>query len=97
MVGIPDEIQSQVMYEIILSPVAEKAFARLLKSDRKLFKQMSAAMDQLSNSPHSGKVLTGNLKGIYSFRVRDYRILYEIEGNSRVVVLKVEHRKQVYR
>jgi mRNA interferase RelE/StbE len=86
-----------MMFELILSPGAEKMFARLLKSDRKLFKQLSAAMDKLSNSPHTGKALTGNLKGFYSHRVRDYRILYEIEGSSRIVVLKVEHRKQVYR
>lgn len=86
------------MFEIILSPGAEKMFARLLRSDRKLFKQISAAMDQLSDNPHSGKALTGNLKGFYSHRVRDYRILYEIESSiSRVVVLKVEHRRQVYR
>ncbi len=86
------------MHEIVLSPGAEKSLSRLQKSDRRLFRQLAAALDQLSENPHLGKALVGNLKGYYSHRVRDYRILYTIEADlSRVAVLKVEHRREAYR
>lgn len=86
------------MYEVILSGGAEKALARLQKSDRKLFKQVATALDQLSGNPYLGKTLVENLKGYYSYRVRDYRIIYTIEQDkSLVAVLKVQHRRQVYR
>lgn len=86
------------MYEIVLSSGAEKDMAQLQKSDRKLFKALLAGLEQLSSDPYLGKVLVGNLKGYYSYRVRDHRILYEITRDAlRVSVLKIEHRKQVYR
>ncbi len=86
------------MYEVILSGGVEKALAKLQKSDRKLFKQVATALDQLSANPFLGKSLVENLKGYYSYRVRDYRIIYTIEQNkSLVAVLKVQHRKEVYR
>ncbi len=86
------------MYEVILSGGAEKTLARLLKSDRKLFKQVATALDQLSGNPYLGKTLVENLKGYYSYRVRDYRIIYTIvQDKSLVAVLKVQHRKEAYR
>ncbi|CAG0944956.1 Toxin RelE [Anaerolineae bacterium] len=86
------------MYELILSPDAEKALSKLQRSDRKLFKQIASAIDQLAGDPFLGKPLVENLKGFHSYRVRDYRILYEIENKFlRVLILQIQHRKEVYR
>jgi mRNA interferase RelE/StbE len=86
------------MYEIILSPDAEKSLAKLSRSDRKVFGQVARALDQLAENPLLGKFLMDNLKGYHSYRVRDYRILYEIENATlRVLVLRIQHRKEVYR
>ncbi len=84
------------MYQLLLSPGAEKALARLKRSDPKLFRQVAARLDLLLNDPFSGKALVGNLKGYYSYRVRDYRVLYAIE-NERLLVLQIEHRREAYR
>lgn len=85
-------------YEVVLSPGAEKALAKLYKSDRRLFGQIAAALDHLAGDPYLGKGLAGNLKGYHSHRVRDYRIIYSVEAeSSRVAVLKIQHRKEVYR
>lgn len=44
-----------------------------------------------------GKPLVGNHKGEYSFRVGNYRIVYELDTAKRIVyVLTVKHRKHVY-
>jgi mRNA-degrading endonuclease RelE of RelBE toxin-antitoxin system len=40
----------------------------------------------------------GNLKGHYSCRVGDYRILLEVDKAKRIVyVEKIEHRSAVYK
>lgn len=45
-----------------------------------------------------GKPLRGQLAGIYSARRGTYRVLYRIQERAReVVVLRIEHRSDVYR
>ena len=50
------------------------------------------------NPRDKGKALLGNLSGIWSYRVLKYRILVEFDGVLGVVrVLKIAHRREVYR
>lgn len=52
----------------------------------------------LANDPYQGKPLTGPNRGLYRFRVGDYRIIYSIEKEKLVVlVLRIRHRKDAYR
>jgi mRNA interferase RelE/StbE len=53
----------------------------------------------LITQPHRvGKPLRGELTGIWSARRGTYRILYRVQENPReVVVLRIEHRRDVYR
>jgi mRNA interferase RelE/StbE len=45
-----------------------------------------------------GKSLTGSMKGLWSYRVGDYRILCEIEDHRFVVIaVGVGHRREIYR
>jgi mRNA interferase RelE/StbE len=45
-----------------------------------------------------GKALTGDLKGLWRYRVADYRLVAKIEdGRFVVLVLTVGHRREVYR
>lgn len=44
-----------------------------------------------------GKPLQYSLKGLRRLRVEDYRIIYQIDLDSRtVLVVKIGHRKEVY-
>jgi mRNA interferase RelE/StbE len=44
-----------------------------------------------------GRPLTGDLKGLWRYRVGDYRIVASIEDNRLVVlVVTVGHRREVY-
>ena len=51
---------------------------------------------EIEGDPHSaGKELLGRLKGTWSARVGNYRILYSIEGgrrSPRVIVRAINHR-----
>lgn len=55
-------------------------------------------ISQLEDPRSEGKALTGNLAGIWRYRVVDYRILCDID-NGRLVVLAADaaHRHEVYR
>ena len=45
-----------------------------------------------------GKPLTGPLAGIFRYRYGDYRILYVMDLETRVVtVLAIGHRREIYR
>ncbi len=44
-----------------------------------------------------GKPLSRDLGGLWRYRVRDYRMIFNIEDNKLVVlVLRVGHRKDIY-
>ncbi len=44
------------------------------------------------------KPLEGNLSGMYRLRVGDWRVIYEINHNDKVVTVhKVGHRREIYK
>ena len=86
------------MYKLLLSKNTEKFLKKTYQSDRILFNTFIEAMDFISEDPFRGKALVGNLKGYYSYRVRDYRIIYEIENTMlHVYIEKIAHRKDSYK
>lgn len=44
---------------------------------------------------YAGK-LTNSSLGTYRFRIGDYRIIFDLEGND-IVVLRVGHRRDIYK
>ena len=58
-----------------------------------------AAITELSNEPlpHGSQKLSG-AERTYRIRVGDYRVIYEVFSDSRIVdIQRVRHRKDVYR
>ncbi|MDO4289943.1 MAG: type II toxin-antitoxin system RelE/ParE family toxin [Eggerthellaceae bacterium] len=78
---------------------------RALRALRKMGKQMArrirdelAEISQLEDPRSRGKALTGNLAGVWRYRVGDYRVLCDIEdGRLVILVIDVAHRREVYR
>ena len=86
------------MYSIELTRQAEKTFDLIMKSQPQLAKRLAHALDQLEINPSKGIRLRGELKGLYKYRVGDYRILYEIQKSKvKVIVIDIGHRREVYR
>jgi mRNA interferase RelE/StbE len=73
---------------------------RFLKNIKALDKEVQVRILReisiLKTDPFIGKPLRGEWKGIYSLRIGDYRVLYQIKKNE-VFLLVVGHRKRVYR
>jgi len=62
-----------------------------------LKKPVKAAMRAIAMNPECGEPLRGELAGLWKYRVRRFRIVYEIDRKRRTVrVLAVRHRRQVY-
>ena len=78
--------------------IKQSAFKELQKLDKKERTRIISAIDQLTENPHIGKVLKGELTGLRRIRSGNYRVIYEIkEREVLILVLRIAHRKQVYR
>jgi mRNA interferase RelE/StbE len=85
------------MYKVQLSTKAQKFYQ---KADRPLAQKLAKCFEQLEQEPHhhpNVKPLSGNLAGLYRYRVGDYRVIYRIDEQQRVVlVVIIAHRSEVY-
>lgn len=86
------------MAELLLTRRAKEDLAAL---PRALQNPVVGSLTLLEGRPEElGKELRGRLKGLWSYRVGNYRILYTIEGKgrrSRVIVRVIRHRAVAYR
>ena len=53
------------------------------------------SLGDLSKNPYTGKLLTGELAGLWSLRVSRHRIIYQIQPR-RIAVVHIGPRKDVY-
>jgi mRNA interferase RelE/StbE len=54
-------------------------------------------LERLAQNPRLGKRLKGPLAGLWSYRVGDYRVVYEIvERRLVVLVVMLGHRRAIY-
>lgn len=81
--------------------VSEKAFRALRKTDKQTARRIRNELSEIAKleDPRSrGKALTGNLAGVWRYRVGDYRILCDInDGRLVILVVDVAHRREVYK
>lgn len=83
-------------YTVEFLKTAERELAALPKD---LQRQIARKIDALRDNPRPPgvKLLYGEER-FYRLRVRDYRVIYTIEGRGLViVVIKIGHRKDVYK
>jgi len=81
-------------YEIILTEEAEKF---LKKCDKSIKNRIIDKIENLTEDPRLGKPLTGNLSGLWSLRIGDYRAIYKIKDNELIVIIiRLGHRKNIY-
>lgn len=85
------------MYRVEFSRQAAKDLERVFRCDQKLYRRFSAALEAIAKAPMDGKPLHGELKGLASYRLGSYRILYEVRhGELLVIVIDLGHRKSIY-
>lgn len=81
-------------YKIVYTKRAEKDISKL---DRETKIRIKKALDRYTEDPlNYAKKMIDPALGTYRFRVGDYRIIFDIEGNE-LVILRVGHRRKIYR
>jgi len=86
-------------WQIELTTTAEKQLSKLDKVTAKRITQFLRQRIALANNPRTiGKPLAGSRRGLWRYRVGDYRLICELQ-DERLVVLVVEvgHRGEIYR
>ena len=87
-----------VAWRIDFTRNADKAMRKL---DKGVAARVFDELDEIAKleDPRSrGKALTGNLAGVWRYRVGDYRILCDInDGRLVILVVDVAHRREVYK
>ncbi len=74
---------------------AAKALSKITENDRI---GLIEAIDRLREEPNAGGVLKGEFDGLRRLRVGSYRIIFEVIDEQLVVlVIRIGHRKDVYR
>lgn len=84
------------MYVIYLERMAERDMKKLSAED---FHRIAFHIEALSKNPRpSGCRKITNSKSDWRIRVGDYRVIYEIDEKTKTVkVMRVKHRREVYR
>lgn len=83
--------------KVELSPKAERQLDKL-RRNQALVNRLIAAMEELEDNPLAGKPLEGEHEGCRSLRVGDWRIIYEVDFPSEIVlVIRIGKRSDVYR
>jgi mRNA interferase RelE/StbE len=85
------------MYTITITESALKELKRLQKI---YVKKIQVAIDGLANNPRPAgyKKLKGEQDELYRIRIGDYRVIYSIENQIKIVdVRRIGHRKDIYK
>ena len=61
-----------------------------------LKRKIKAALKLILSDPDSGKFLRDDLKGLKSFRVSRFRIIYRISSDNYIEVVAIGPRKAIY-
>lgn len=81
------------MAKVFLARSARDALAAL---GHPLADAVLDALRELELDPQIGHELRGRLRGLRSYRVGVYRIIYELRGPKTVRVVAIRHRGQAY-
>ena len=90
------------IYEVKFTESAEKDLKKLSKTNKAIAKLIKKwILENLigtQNPKQRGKALTGNLKGLWRYRVGSYRIVAEIKDDVLLIlIIEISDRKETYK
>ena len=84
-----------MLYRVRIKASAAKSLRGIGREDRI---RIIEAIDRLRQEPAAGSALKGEFQGLRRLRVGSYRIIYEVnQGELTVLVVRIGHRRDVYR
>jgi len=85
-------------YKVELSEKTVKILDKMQSKDKNNFERVIKHLKNLEQDPeHFGKPLTGNLRGLWSYRVSNFRIIYQTQKESNTVfIITIGYRRDIY-
>ena len=85
-------------YDVEYSKTAMNTIKKMDSSTSNLIRTwIEKNLMNTENPRIKGKALTGDLKGLWRYRVGDYRILAEIQDTKiAILILDIGHRSKIY-
>jgi addiction module RelE/StbE family toxin len=80
------------IFELVFTKEFQKRLKRL---DRQTQIRILKELKLLEEKPFASKQLVGRLSELKSFRMGDYRVIYQV-SEYKIIVLTVGHRKKIY-
>ena len=86
-------------YKVIYSKDFQKIFKKLDGSVQKLVASyIKRNLENTDNPREHGKALIGDKKGLWRYRIGNYRLIVEIQDNKLIIlILTFGHRKDVFK
>ena len=86
-------------WQIEFVPAAAKELKKLGKAEAaRIFATLETRIASLDDPRAIGSALTGDLGGLWRWRIGDYRIIARIEDERiTILIVRVGHRREVYR
>ena len=85
-------------WRVEYDPRALKELAKLAKPERERIVDYMAGVGRLENPTSRGKGLTGNLAGLWRYRVGDWRVICDLMNDQLVILaLSVAHHLKAYK
>ena len=76
------------------TPETSRILSKLHPENKKLIR---AALEDLRKNPYAGSDLQEELHGFKSFKLKRYRVLYNIDEEDNIIqIFHIGHRKDVY-
>lgn len=84
-------------YEVAITPEGLRHLNRVPEKVRAAV--IEAIFGTIAENPYrAGKPLRGELEGLYSARRGDFRVIYEVDEEAKVVLVhRAQHRRRAYR
>jgi mRNA interferase RelE/StbE len=82
------------MFKVVITDRALKDIDNLTQDVKK---RIASKLKEYSNDPlNYSRKLTDPKIGTYRFRIGDYRVIFDIEDET-IIVLRIGHRKDIYK
>ena len=82
------------MYKVLLT---KRSLKDLESIDRYMQNTIAVKLKEYSKEPQKyGKKLMNHKIGAYRFKIGDYRVIFDIDNNN-LVILRIGHRKSIYK
>ena len=86
-------------YSVDYTPKAEKQISKLdMPVQKRIYGWINKNLENCEDPTTFGKRLTQNLKGYWSYRIGDYRIIADIQDDKvLIIIVEVGHRREIYK